>query len=181
MIILVALLIVGGVVYWLVNRGRTHRGGSSAAGQPAAGTGVARPEAGLPAPPPRAPGRIEVSGLTKRYGAVTAVEDLSFAVEPGRVTGFLGPNGPGKAATLRVLLGLAEPTAGTATIGDARYGELDRPTRRVGAVLEGSAAHRGRTGRNHLRVICRAAGVPLQRADEVLAMVGLAADGGRAA
>jgi ABC-2 type transport system ATP-binding protein len=137
--------------------------------------------AGIPSPPALTPGRIEVSGLTKRYGAVTAVEDLSFAVEPGRVTGFLGPNGAGKTTTLRVLLGLAEQTAGTATIGDSRYDKLDRPTRRVGAVLEGSAAHRGRTGRNHLRVICRAAGVPLERADEVLAMVGLAADGGRAA
>jgi len=117
------------------------------------------------------------SGLSKRYGDVVAIEDLSFVAEPGRVTAFLGPNGAGKTTTLRAIVGLTSPTAGTATIAGLRYRDLDRPIRRVGAVLEASAAHPGRTARNHLRVICRAGGVPLERADEVLAMVGLTADG----
>jgi ABC-2 type transport system ATP-binding protein len=118
-------------------------------------------------------GQIVVSGLAKQYKAVRAVDNLSFAVEPGRVTGFLGPNGAGKTTTLRMLLNLVTPTAGTATIGGRRYADLPDPTRTVGAVLEASSAHKGRTGRNHLRVICAAAGLPASRADEVLAMVGL--------
>jgi ABC-2 type transport system ATP-binding protein len=118
-------------------------------------------------------GQIVVSGLAKQYKAVRAVDNLSFAVEPGRVTGFLGPNGAGKTTTLRMLLNLVTPTAGTATIGGQRYADLPDPTRTVGAVLEASSAHKGRTGRNHLRVICAAAGLPASRADEVLAMVGL--------
>jgi ABC-2 type transport system ATP-binding protein len=134
---------------------------------------------GVPTPPSGGATRIEVSSLTKRYGEITAVDDLSFAVEPGRVTGFLGPNGAGKTTTLRMLLGLTTPTAGIATIGGVTYSELRRPIRRVGAVLEGTAAHRGRSGRDHLRIICRAGGVPMERADEVLAIVGLAADGRR--
>ncbi|MET0426098.1 MAG: ATP-binding cassette domain-containing protein, partial [Actinoplanes sp.] len=91
----------------------------------------------------------------------------------GRVTGFLGPNGAGKTTTLRMLLGLVTPTSGTATIGGARYVDLTDPVQHVGAVLEASSAHRGRTGRNHLRVICRAAGLPDKRSDEVLELVGL--------
>jgi ABC-2 type transport system ATP-binding protein len=118
-------------------------------------------------------GRIVVSGLTKQYRSVTAVDDLSFTVEPGRVTGFLGPNGAGKTTSLRMLLDLVVPTSGTATIGGHRYVELPEPTRVVGAVLEASAAHAGRTGRNHLRANCIAAGLPLTRADEVLELVGL--------
>ena len=118
-------------------------------------------------------GQIVVSGLTKRYATLTAVDGLSFTVRPGRVTGFLGPNGAGKTTTLRMLLNLVTPTAGTATIGGRRYADLTDPLRTVGAVLEASSAHRGRTGRNHLRVICAAAGLPASRADEVLAMVGL--------
>jgi ABC-2 type transport system ATP-binding protein len=118
-------------------------------------------------------GRIAVSGLAKQYKTVRAVDDLSFTVEPGRVTGFLGPNGAGKTTTLRMLLNLVTPTAGTATIGGRRYADLADPTRTVGAVLEASSAHKGRTGRNHLRAICAAAGLPSSRADEVLAMVGL--------
>jgi ABC-2 type transport system ATP-binding protein len=118
-------------------------------------------------------GQIVVSGLTKQYKTVRAVDDLSFAVEPGRVTGFLGPNGAGKTTTLRMLLNLVTPTAGTATIGGQRYADLADPLRTVGAVLEASSAHKGRTGINHLRIICSAAGLPKQRADEVLAMVGL--------
>jgi ABC-2 type transport system ATP-binding protein len=118
-------------------------------------------------------GRIVVSQLTKHYGRVRAVDDLSFDVEPGRVTGFLGPNGAGKTTTLRMVLDLVTPTAGTATIGGRRYADLAEPARTVGAILEASAAHRGRTGRNHLRFICAAAGLPYRRADEVLEVVGL--------
>jgi ABC-2 type transport system ATP-binding protein len=117
---------------------------------------------------------ITVSGLTKRYKGVVAVDDLSFVVRPGRITGFLGPNGAGKTTTLRMILGLAAPSAGTATIGGVGYGELAEPSRRVGGLLEASAAHKGRTGRNHLRILCRSVGIPMQRADEVLELVGLA-------
>jgi ABC-2 type transport system ATP-binding protein len=172
-IILAALLLIGGGVYWL-----THREGRRA-DEPRFGTGVSAPAVQVPAPPTGEPVEIVVSGLTKRYGEVTAVDDLSFVVRPGRVTGFLGPNGAGKTTTLRVLLGLAAPTSGTTTIGGKRYGDLDRPIRRVGAVLEGTSAHPSRTGRDHLRIVCRAGGVPMERADEVLAMVGLTADGRR--
>jgi ABC-2 type transport system ATP-binding protein len=118
-------------------------------------------------------GRIVVSGLTKQYKNVRAVDNLSFTVEPGRVTGFLGPNGAGKTTTLRMLLNLVTPTGGSATIGELRYADLPDPLRYVGAVLEASSAHKGRTGINHLRVICAAAGLPARRADEVLALVGL--------
>jgi ABC-2 type transport system ATP-binding protein len=116
---------------------------------------------------------IVVSGLTKQYRKVRAVDNLSFTVSPGRVTGFLGPNGAGKTTTLRMLLNLVTPTSGTATFGGTRYADLKDPLRHVGAVLEASAAHKGRTGRNHLRIICAAAGLPKSRADEVLELVGL--------
>jgi ABC-2 type transport system ATP-binding protein len=118
---------------------------------------------------------IVVQGLTKDFRRVRAVDDLSFTVRPGRVTGFLGPNGAGKTTTLRMILGLVTPTRGTATIGGRRYADLAEPLRTVGAVLEASSFHRGRTGRNHLLVMCDAAGVPAARADEVLELVGLAA------
>ncbi|MGC5021579.1 ABC transporter ATP-binding protein [Micromonospora sp. DT47] len=118
-------------------------------------------------------GQIVVSGLTKQYKNVRAVDNLSFTVEPGRVTGFLGPNGAGKTTTLRMLLNLVTPTSGDATIGGRRYADLTDPLRHVGAVLEASSAHKGRTGLNHLRVICAAAGLPKGRADEALALVGL--------
>ncbi|MFY1657364.1 ABC transporter ATP-binding protein [Micromonospora sp. WMMD1274] len=127
--------------------------------------GQPRPSAGT--------GQIIVSGLTKQYKTVRAVDNLSFTVEPGRVTGFLGPNGAGKTTTLRMLLNLVTPSAGTATIGGSRYADLTDPLRTVGAVLEASSAHKGRTGINHLRVICAAAGLPKERADEALALVGL--------
>ncbi|MET8358667.1 ABC transporter ATP-binding protein [Micromonospora sp. NPDC005171] len=122
---------------------------------------------------PTSDGQIVVSGLTKQYKNVRAVNNLSFTVAPGRVTGFLGPNGAGKTTTLRMLLNLVTPTAGTATISGQRYVDLTDPLRQVGAVLEASSAHKGRTGINHLRVICAAAGLPKQRADEALALVGL--------
>jgi ABC-2 type transport system ATP-binding protein len=118
-------------------------------------------------------GRIEVHGLTKQYKRLRAVDDLSFTVEPGRVTGFLGPNGAGKTTTLRMALNLVTPTSGTVTIGGRRYADLVDPLRHVGAVLEAGSAHKGRTGRNHLRIICAAAGLPASRADEVLDTVGL--------
>jgi ABC-2 type transport system ATP-binding protein len=118
-------------------------------------------------------GQIVVSGLTKRYGELTAVDDLSFTVEPGRVTGFLGPNGAGKTTSLRMLLNLVMPTAGTATIGGLQYVDLEEPATVVGAVLEASSAHKGRTGRNHLRACCLTVGLPIARADEVLEQVGL--------
>jgi ABC-2 type transport system ATP-binding protein len=124
--------------------------------------------------------RVDVKGLTKHFGSVQAVSDLSFTVEPGSVTGFLGPNGAGKTTTLRMLLGLLHPDAGTATFNGAAYAALPDPVRTVGAVLE-TAFHPGRTGRNHLRAYCRAAGLPVSRADEVLVQVGLADAGGRRA
>ncbi|HEY1486914.1 MAG TPA: ABC transporter ATP-binding protein [Micromonosporaceae bacterium] len=119
------------------------------------------------------PGQIEISGLTKQYKSLRAVDDLSFTVQPGRVTGFLGPNGAGKTTTLRMLLNLVTPTSGTATIGGRRYADLENPSGSVGAVLEASSAHKARNGRNHLRIICAAAGLPDSRADEVLALTGL--------
>ena len=122
-----------------------------------------------------ASGRIVVLGLTKRFGSVTAVDDLRFTVEPGAITGFLGPNGAGKTTTLRMLLGLVTPTAGSATIDGRRYADLPDPLRTVGASLEATGFHPGRSARSHLRVLCAAAGLPRQRADDALAQVGLAA------
>jgi ABC-2 type transport system ATP-binding protein len=116
---------------------------------------------------------VSTLGLTKRFGDVTAVEDLTFAVEPGCVTGFLGPNGAGKTTTLRMLLGLAEPTRGEAVVFGRRFAELERPATRVGAVLEASDLHPGRSGRDHLRVLARAAALPDRRVGEVLARVDL--------
>ncbi|MGW4948336.1 ABC transporter ATP-binding protein [Actinoplanes sp. NPDC004185] len=121
---------------------------------------------------------VSVRGLTKRFGAVTAVHDLSFDLGPG-VTGFLGPNGAGKTTTLRMLLGLVKPTAGTATVDGRPYAELPRPRRVVGALLEASGFHPGRTARDHLLIQAQLAGLPATRADAVLDEVGLAADGGR--
>jgi len=114
---------------------------------------------------------LEVRGLTKRFGSTTAVDGLTFAVAPGRITGFLGPNGAGKTTTLRMLLGLARPTAGEALVGGVPYRKLADPIRSVGAVLEESSYHPTRSGRNHLRVLARAEGIPAGRADEVLAAV----------
>jgi len=116
---------------------------------------------------------IELSGLTKRYGAVTAVRDLSARVVPGQITAFLGPNGAGKTTTLRLLLGLIRPDAGRATFGGRRYRDLPAPRRAVGAVLGPDGFHRGRSGRDHLRVIARAAGIEPRRIEEVLAAVEL--------
>ena len=117
---------------------------------------------------------ITVEGLTKRFGGVVAVDDLCFEVDQGTVVGFLGPNGAGKTTTLRMLLGLVTPTAGTARIDGRPYRALADPVRHVGAVLEASSFHPGRSARNHLRVAATAAGLPLERADQVLDQVGLA-------
>src|SRR5918992_765268 len=122
---------------------------------------------------------LEVDSLTKRFGATLAVDGLSFKAEPGRVLGFLGPNGAGKTTTLRTLLGLTIPTSGSATVDGRPYRELDDPVRVLGAVLEGPQFHPGRTGRNHLRVLASAAGLPTGRVDEVLRLVELDGAGGR--
>jgi len=116
---------------------------------------------------------IEVSHLSKRFGPVLAVDDLSFTVDYGRIVGFLGQNGAGKTTTLRVLLGLAAPTDGDATVAGRGYAQLDDPLGTVGAVLDGGKFHPGRTGRNHVVGLARAAGLPTARADEVIEMVGL--------
>jgi ABC-2 type transport system ATP-binding protein len=118
--------------------------------------------------------RIDVAGLTKRFGDVTALDDLSFSVVPGVVTGFLGPNGAGKTTTLRCLLGLVTPTSGTATVDGRAYRDLPRPLSHVGAALEASDFHPGRTARAHLRVMALAAGLPAERVDVLLEQVGLA-------
>ena len=119
-------------------------------------------------------GRVVATALTKVFGGrIRAVDQLSFAVEPGSVTGFLGPNGAGKTTTLRMLLGLVKPTSGNSTINGVPYHRLDKPLTVVGAALESSSFHPARTGRNHLRVMCAAAELPDQRADEVLELVGL--------
>jgi ABC-2 type transport system ATP-binding protein len=117
---------------------------------------------------------IEIRNLSKRFGDVAAVHDLSFDVAAGRVTGFLGPNGAGKTTTLRALLGLVRPSAGSATFDGRPYDQLEHPSAAVGAVLEDASFHPGRTARNHLRVLATIGGHPSARVEEVLDAVGLA-------
>jgi ABC-2 type transport system ATP-binding protein len=124
---------------------------------------------------------IAARGLTKSFGGMTAVDDLSFEVVPGRVTAFVGPNGAGKSTTLRMLVGLVTPDAGTATILGMPYGSLDRPAATVGAVLDTTSFHPLRSGRDHLRVMAAASGFDDGRVDHVLDEVGLAAAAGRKA
>jgi ABC-2 type transport system ATP-binding protein len=116
---------------------------------------------------------VEFHDLSKHFGDIAAVEHLSFGIEAGRVTGFLGPNGAGKSTTLRALLGLIRPSSGTATFGGVPYEELDRPSTRVGAVLEDASFHPGRSARNHLRVLALIGGHRSARVEEVLGAVGL--------
>ncbi|MEW2129681.1 ABC transporter ATP-binding protein [Streptomyces sp. NPDC005435] len=116
---------------------------------------------------------IEAAGLTKRYGDKTAVHNLSFQVRPGAVTGFLGPNGSGKSTTMRMILGLDNPTAGTVTIGGHPYAKLPNAPRQVGALLDAKAVHGGRTARQHLLSLAQLSGIPARRVDEVLGVVGL--------
>ncbi|MET0196920.1 ABC transporter ATP-binding protein [Rhodococcus sp. RS1C4] len=116
---------------------------------------------------------IEVTGLTKQYGAVKAVDDLSFSVKPGIVTGFLGPNGAGKSTTMRMILGLDRPTSGQALIEGKPYGELKQPLRSVGALLDAKWVHPNRSARAHLEWMAASNGIPRSRVDEVLRLVGL--------
>ncbi|GAB3726930.1 hypothetical protein GCM10027598_46390 [Amycolatopsis oliviviridis] len=122
---------------------------------------------------------IEFDRLTKRRGSATILSGVSFEARPGRVTGFLGPNGAGKSSTLRILLGLDRPTSGTALVDGVPFAGLRDPLRKVGAVLDGSGAHRARTARAHLKWVAAAGGIPRGRVDEVLAEVGLSAAAGK--
>jgi ABC-2 type transport system ATP-binding protein len=122
---------------------------------------------------------IEINGISKRFGSVQAVSDLSFEVEAGRVTGFLGPNGAGKSTTLRILLGLVHADGGSATFDGRNFEKLPEPSAEVGAVLEDASFHPGRSGRNHLRILAAAGGHPASRVDEVLDLVGIADAGDR--
>jgi ABC-2 type transport system ATP-binding protein len=124
---------------------------------------------------------IEVRNLTKRFGRTVAVDDLSFAVRPGRVTGFLGPNGSGKSTTMRAILGLALPTRGTALVNGRPYRVLPAPLREVGSMLDARAVHGGRTAHNHLLALARSNRIPERRVDQVLDTVGLADVAGRRA
>ncbi|GGK52041.1 ABC transporter ATP-binding protein [Nocardia camponoti] len=122
---------------------------------------------------------IELNGLTKKFGQTAAVQDLSFTVRPGQVTGFLGPNGAGKSTTMRMILGLDRPTAGTATINGKPYGELDRPLTQVGALLDAKWVHPNRSARAHLRWLAASNDIPASRVDEVLRLVGLSEVAGK--
>lgn len=116
---------------------------------------------------------IEVHGLSKHYGDRVAVDDLSFTIKPGTVTGFLGPNGAGKSTTMRLILGLDRPTAGTATVNGRQYRDLAAPLHEVGALLEARAVHTGRSGYNHLLALAQTHGIPRARVDQVIELVGL--------
>ncbi|HEY2640825.1 MAG TPA: ATP-binding cassette domain-containing protein, partial [Streptosporangiaceae bacterium] len=118
---------------------------------------------------------IEARGLTKRYGGALAVDNLSFTVERGKITGFLGPNGAGKTTTMRLILGLDRPTAGTVTINGTPFGRLAGPMGQVGALLDAKALHGGRSAYDHLLCLAQTNNLPRRRVDEVLAMVGLSA------
>ncbi len=123
---------------------------------------------------------VEVRGLTKRYGTLTAVDDLSFTVRPGAVTAFLGPNGAGKTTTMRMMVGHVAPTSGGVTIGGRRYRDLPRPTTVVGAAFDGAAFHPRHSARNHLRIYAAMGGHPGRRVEDLLGLLGLAAAGDRA-
>ena len=152
---------------------------------PVAASAVRQPPADKPdRPSPRPVGHlvapIIINRLVKSYNGTLAVRNLSFSVDPGRITGFLGPNGAGKTTTLRILVGLASATTGTATFGGVPYAQLEKPQKSVGAVLDANF-HPGRTGRNHLRVLAATAGASDARVDDLLDLVGLGQDGRRPA
>jgi ABC-2 type transport system ATP-binding protein len=123
---------------------------------------------------------IEVRGLTKKFGDTLAVNDLSFTVSPGVVTGFLGPNGAGKSTTMRLILGLDRPHAGSALVNGRTYASVPCPMHEVGALLDAKDVHGGRTARNHLRALARSNGLPDRRVDEVLELTGISAVAGKA-
>jgi len=118
---------------------------------------------------------ITAEGLTKRFGDKTAVDDVSFTVQPGKVTGFLGPNGAGKSTTMRMIVGLDRPTAGSVTVNGARYSTMRAPLREVGVLLDAKAVHTGRSARNHLRAMAATHGIPSRRVDEVIELTGIGA------
>ncbi len=122
---------------------------------------------------------IEAQGLTKRYGAKTAVDHIDFAVKPGMVTGFLGPNGAGKSTTMRLIVGLDRPTSGAVTVNGSRYADLKAPLREVGVLLDAKAVHTGRSARNHLRALAATHAIPTSRVDEVIALTGLESVAGK--
>lgn len=124
---------------------------------------------------------IEVNDVTKRYGETVAVDHLSFTVQRGTVTGFLGPNGAGKTTTMRMILGLDRPTSGSVTVNGRSYSDMPAPMQEVGTLLDAKAFQRGRTARQHLRWVARAGGLPVERVDEVLELVGLKEVAGRTA
>ncbi|MFZ0014425.1 MAG: ATP-binding cassette domain-containing protein, partial [Acidimicrobiia bacterium] len=117
---------------------------------------------------------MEVVNLTKRYGSTTAVDDLTFSIQPGSIAGFLGPNGAGKTTTFRMLVGLAAPTRGSAKVLGMAYRSITDPIHHVGAMLEVSGYHPTRTARNHLKLLARTGGIPMDRVDELLLLVELA-------
>ena len=124
---------------------------------------------------------IQVESLTKKYGDKVAVDDVSFTVQPGMVTGFLGPNGAGKSTTMRMIVGLDAPTAGSVTVKGRRYAEHRRPLNEVGVLLEARAIHSGRSARNHLLAMAATAGISRQRVEDVIDLVGLTDVAGRRA
>ncbi|WP_243228340.1 ABC transporter ATP-binding protein [Microbacterium sp. CIAB417] len=116
---------------------------------------------------------ITAEGLTKRFGDKTAVQDVSFTIRPGAVTGFLGPNGAGKSTTMRMIVGLDRPTSGRTTVGGVEYRRLRAPLTEVGVLLDAKAVHTGRTARNHLRALAATHGIPASRVDEVIDLAGI--------
>ena len=163
----------GGLAYLIFGRDRT----TPIAEDPRPGPPPA--PAATPRRTPAGPVTIEVDRLTKRFGPVTAIDDLSFAVRPGRVTGFLGPNGAGKTTTLRVILGLDAPTSGAALVGGSRYQEFARPLHKVGSLLDATAMPAGRAAWFHLLAIAQSNGIGRRRVREVLELTGLETVAGR--
>jgi ABC-2 type transport system ATP-binding protein len=167
----------GGLAYLIAGKARTPPGADAKV--PAAAPGVRASGPRGPRRVPVSPVVVEVDRLTKRFGPVTAVDGLSFAVRPGQVTGFLGPNGAGKTTTMRVILGLYAPTSGAALVGGRRYQGIVRPLRTVGSLLDATAVHGGRTAWFHLLSVAQSNGIGRRRVTEVLELAGLEAVAGR--